>query len=130
MDDRVFRIDDVADDPRRLTQSVLQITALLGLYQAELARILCIKCGDVGQLASGRRCLEPGSEPWRQARRLVRLYQALYARQDGNGAAMCHWLRVPQPVLGGVPHLLMVDDGRLADVLHYLEQAAGQATTV
>ncbi len=130
MDDRVFRIDDVADDPRRLTQSVLQITALLGLYQAELARILCIKCGDIGQLASGRRCLEPGSEPWRQARRLVRLYQALYARQDGNGAAMCHWLRVPQPVLGGVPHLLMVDDGRLVDVVHCLEQAAGRPTTV
>ncbi|MGB5474027.1 MAG: hypothetical protein WBQ78_11175 [Gammaproteobacteria bacterium] len=130
MDDRVFRIDDVADDPRRLTQSVLQITALLGLYQAELARILCIKCKDIGQLASGRRCLEPGSEPWRQARRLVRLYQALYDRQNGNGAAMCHWLRVPQPVLGGVPHLLMVDDGRLADVVHCLEEAAGPPTTV
>lgn len=123
MNESVFRIDDVADDPRRLTQSVLQITELLVLYQAELARILCIKCGDVGQLASGRRCLVPDTVAWRQARLLVRLYRALYARHDGNGAAMCHWLRVSQPVLDGMPHLLMVDEGRLEDVVHCLEQA-------
>ena len=130
MNDGVFPIDDVADDPRRLTQSVLQITALLGLYQAELARVLRIKCGDIGQLASGRRCLEQGSEAWRQASLLVRLYRALYARHNGNGAAMCHWLRVPLVALGGVPHLLLVDEDRLADVVRFLERAADAPSAI
>ena len=122
----VFWIELLDNDPRRLTQSVLQVTELLGLYQAELARVLQLNCGDIGALASGRRCLEPGTIAWEQARLLVRLYQSLYVRQKGNGAAMCHWLRVPQWSLrGDVPHLLMVDDGRLDDVLRCLEQAAG-----
>jgi len=122
----VFRIDNVDDDPRRLTQAALQITGLLGLYQAELARVLRVNCGVVGQLASGRRCLEPGTDAWQQASQLVRLYQALYVHLDGDGAAMCHWLRVPHPLLGGVPHLLMVDDGRLDDVVRGLERMTGR----
>ncbi|MGD2112489.1 MAG: hypothetical protein PVI50_03820 [Gammaproteobacteria bacterium] len=122
MDDSMFRIDDVAADPRRLTQSVLQVTDLLGIYQAELTRVLGIHCGDVGQLASGRRCLEAGTPARRQARLFVRLYQALYARHRGDGAAMCRWLRVP--------HLLIVDDGRLADVVRCLEQTAGMPSGV
>jgi hypothetical protein len=121
----VFWIDYVDNDPRRLTQAVLQITGLLGLYQAELARVLRVNCGVIGQLASGRRCLEPGTAAWQQASQLVRLYQALYVQLDGNGVAMCHWLRVPHPRIGGVPHLLMVDDGRLDDVVRGLERMTG-----
>jgi hypothetical protein len=120
----VFWIDNSADDPRRLTQSVLQITALLGLYQAELARILRVQCGDIGQLACGRRSLEPGTVAWDQARLLVRFYQALYVRNEGDGVAMCHWLRVPEQALDGEPHLLIVDDDRLLDVVRFLEQTA------
>jgi hypothetical protein len=125
MDQRVFPIGAVADDPRRLTQAVLQVTALLGFYQAELARILKVTCADIGQLAAGRRCLEPDTMAWRQALLFVRLYRILYARHDGDGAAMCHWLRIPQASCGGVPHLLLVDEGRLPDVLRRLERSAG-----
>lgn len=106
---------------------MLQATALLGLYQAELARVLCINCADIGQLASGRQCLQPGTLAWRQARLFIRLYQALYSLHAGNGPAMCHWLHVPQPGLGGEPHLLLIDDGRLADVVHCVEQAVNPA---
>jgi hypothetical protein len=120
----VFWIDDVDDDPHRLTRSALQLTELLGLYQAELARLLHVHCGDIGRLASGRHCLEPVTVAWEQARLLVRLYQALYVRLNGDGVAMYHWLRVPQQALGGVPHLLLVDEGRLAEVVCYLEQPA------
>ena len=119
----MFRIDAAAfDDPRGLTQAVFQVTELLGLYQAELARILHLNCGDVGRLASGHCCLEPGTVAWQQAGLFVRLQQALYRRERGNGVAMRHWLRVPHPVLGGVPHLLLVDDGRLDDVVRWLER--------
>jgi hypothetical protein len=100
---------------------VLQIIALLGLFQAELARVLHLKCGDIGELAAARRCLEPDTEAWQQALLLVRCYRALYASMAGDGVAMQHWLRVENETLGGVPHLLIVDDDRLQEVVMYLE---------
>ena len=117
----VFQISQNIEDPRRLTQAVLQIVQMLDLYQAELARILHMNCSDIGELAAARRCLEPGTDAWGQAQLLVRCYRALYERLDGDGVAMRHWLRVPQPGLEGVPHLLIVDDDRLRMVVACLE---------
>lgn len=117
----VFEISGASDDPRRLTQMVTQITTFLDLYQAELARILGVKCADIGQFTSGSRCLEPGTPAWQQARLFVRLYQALFARTGGDGVAMRHWLRTGSRELCGIPHLLVIDEGRLADVVAHLE---------
>ena len=84
----VFEIGSIPDEPRRLTQAVLQITELLGLYQAELARVLGIKCGDIGQLSSGRQNLQPNTDAWRRATRFVRFYRLLYRYRSGDGVAM------------------------------------------
>jgi hypothetical protein len=117
----VYQIAERFEAPRRLTQAVLQIVDMLGLYQAELARILRLKCADIGRLAAAQQSLEPATPAWEQALLLVRCYRALYIIKDGDGVAMRHWLRVPDVMLGGVPHLLIVDDGRLADVVAFLE---------
>jgi len=119
----VHQIASNIDDPRRLTQAVLQIVDLLGLYQAELARILQLKCGDIGRLAAAQQSLEPATPAWEQALLLVRCYRALYVLHRGDGVAMRHWLRIPQPCPGGVPHLLLGDEGRLAEVVACLEEA-------
>lgn len=119
----VFEIPAAAHEPRELTRSVLQIVALLDLFQAELARVLRMKCGDIGELAAARRCLEPGTEAWGQALLFVRFYRALYTRMNGNGVAMRHWLRVEDTALGGVPHLLVIDAGQLQEVVMYLENS-------
>ena len=118
----VFEITGDTSDPRRLTQSVLQIIALLDMYQAELARVLCLKCGDIGELAAAQRYLVTGTEAWEQALLLVRFYRLLYQRMCGDGVAMRHWLRVENAALGGVPHLMIVDENRLADVVSYLDR--------
>ena len=118
----VFEITGDTSDPRRLTQSVLQVIALLDMYQAELARVLCLKCGDIGELAAAQRYLVTGTETWDQALLLVRFYRLLYARMSGDGVAMRHWLRVENAALGGVPHLMIVDENRLADVVSYLDR--------
>ena len=118
----VFEITGDTSDPRRLTQSVLQIIALLDMYQAELARVLCLKCGDIGELAAAQRYLVTGTEAWEQALLLVRFYRLLYQRMCGDGVAMRHWLRVENAALGGVPHLMIVDENRLEDVVSYLDR--------
>ena len=63
----VFQITQAVDDPRTLTQAVLQIATLLDMFQAELARVLHVNCGDVGQLSGGRQVLETGTLSWDQA---------------------------------------------------------------
>ena len=120
----VFEIGSIPDEPRRLTQAVLQITELLGLYQAELARVLGIKCGDIGQLANGCEQLSPDTDAWARARQLVYCYQLLYRQLAGDGVAMRHWLRIEQSRLGGIPHRLIVDEGRLDDVVDFLKHAS------
>ncbi len=117
----VFEIKTAVDDARSLSQAVLQIITLLGLYQAELARVLHLKCADIGELAAARWCLEPGTDAWQQALLFVRFYQALFVSMQGDGVAMRHWLRVEHAGLGGVPHLLIVDADRLQEVVTYLE---------
>ena len=45
----------------------------------------------------------------------------LYIRKNGDGVAVRHWLGVEHRVLGGVPHLLLVDHDRLPEVVACLE---------
>ena len=125
----VFEITAGDQDPRSLSQAVLQIIALLDLFHAELARVLHLRCGDIGELASARHCLEPDTEAWEQALLFVRFYRALYTSMDGDGVAMRHWLRVEHAALGGVPHRLIVDEDRLQEVVMYLEQGTRGADT-
>ncbi len=119
----VFEIQVNSTEPRKLTQSVLQVIAMLDMYQAELARVLRLQCADIGELSSAQRCLERDSPAWEQARLFVRFYQLLYDRFNGDGVAMRHWLHRQHAVLGSTPHLLIVDENRLAEVVGYLENS-------
>lgn len=117
----VFKIENRIAEPRQLTQSVLQITEMLGIYQAELARILHIQCSDIGRLSSGKSVLEEHSDSWQQAVLFLDFYQRLYTHFDGDSIAMCNWLRRENKELEGVPLLLMVDELRINDVANCLK---------
>lgn len=54
----MFQIDiDAVREPQRLTPAVLQAAGMLGMYRAELARVLHLQCGDIGELTSMRKTL-------------------------------------------------------------------------
>ena len=74
----VFQITQAVDDPRTLTQAVLRIATMLDMFQAELARVLHVNCGDIGQLSCGRQELQTGTLFWDQAQLFVRFFQGLY----------------------------------------------------
>lgn len=115
----------VTRSPARLTPAVLQAAELLGLYRAELARVLHLQCGDIGRLGAARERLVPGSRSWQQAVLFIRFYRALYTLMQGDEAAMCHWLRASNRQLEGVPLLLLVDEDRLSEVLDHLRSLPG-----
>ena len=114
---------DLFDTPERLTPAVLQAAELLGLYRAELARILGLQCEDVGALAEIRALLEPNSKAWKRAQVFVGFYQSLDKVMQGNAVDMCHWLRRHNEALGNAPFYLIVDEGRLDDVFKYLQES-------
>lgn len=119
----VFKLNNPFESERKITQSVIQVVELLGMYDAELARILGQKCGDIGELSSAKCCIEKDSEAWHRAVLFITLYQQLYDYFNGNGIAMYHWMRAHNKHLNGTPHFLIVDDGKLPLVLEYLQQA-------
>lgn len=114
----------VAMDAVALTQAVLQISEMLGIYHAELARVLGLLCPDIGAFAAAKRHLIVNSSAWEQARRFVTMYDLLYQRFAGDPVAMYHWLRTPPPNWHNTPLLAMVDEGRLPDVIACLQAAS------
>ena len=125
MSETTFRLHEPFASPLRLSQSLVQAAAMLGLVRAEVGRILGFRCEQFTALFEGRSVLEQGSHAYRQAELFIRLYQALYDCMAGEEAQMVHWLRRHNRGLGNAPFYLMVDEGRLAEVVDYIEGQAG-----
>jgi hypothetical protein len=118
----VHKLSNPTQSAQKLTQAVLQVTEMLGMYQAELARILQVTCSEIGGFASGIQFLNVNSEAAEQAIKFVRLYESLYEKFGADEVAICQWFRAQNQDLNGIPLYLIVDDGRLADVVEYIEQ--------
>ena len=100
-----------------LIASVNRATDELGLYRAELARILCLKCGDVSDSAHLESLLSDNSELRHKAERFVVFHELLENGFSGDSVAMLNWYRRDNAALDTTPFLAMVDDGRLEDVI-------------
>lgn len=116
----MHKISKSAANPRKLSQSVIQITQMLGMYQAELARVLHVMCSDVGELANGSRELEPGTPAWQQAELFCSFYNRLFDRMQGDAVTMRNWLRKDNNALHGTPLLLIIDDNQLVRLHDFL----------
>lgn len=119
----VFKLTNPFENERKLSQSVIQVIDMLGMYDAELARILGQQCADIGELTSGKRCLQKESESWHRAVLFIETYHLLFDNFEGDGVAMYHWMRAYNRHLNGTPHFLIVDDGKLPTIHDYLYQA-------
>jgi len=125
----VFKIQSPFASDRKISQSVIQVIELLGMYNAELARILGQQCGDIGELTSGQKCITKNSKAWHQAVLFINTYHLLFDYFSGDSVAMYHWMRANNKNLHGTPHFLIVDDDQLQLVHDYLEQANLAKTT-
>lgn len=118
----LISLSEVRHSEKSLTQAVLQVTQLLGIYHAELARILHLQCADIGEMGGGGKTLVASSEAWEQALMFIELYECLYQYCSGEEACMHNWLRKQQPVMQGAPLYLMVDELRIKDVILCIRQ--------
>ncbi len=115
-----IKLSDVNHSEKALTQAVLQITQMLGLYHAELARILHLQCADIGDLYHTH--IPADSVAWIQAEKYIELYEHLYNLYNGDEALINNWLRKKNKNLRVAPLYLIVDELRIDDVLKILKQ--------
>jgi len=112
-----IKLSEVNHSEKRLTQAVLQVTQMLGVYHAELARILYLQCADIGAFSNANSVISKKSIAWIQAEKYIELYGCLYDLMNGDEALINNWLRKKNKKLQAVPLYLMVDDLRIDDVL-------------
>ena len=117
-----IKLSNVNQSESALTQAVLQVSQMLGLFHAELASILKLQCGDVGELASAKKTLNVNSIASQKAEKLILIFEKLYVKFQGDEALMCNWLRRKNSELDGAPLYLMVDDGLIDNCLEYLQR--------
>ncbi len=82
----IFKISDAFASERKISQSVIQVTEMLGMYHAELARILGKQCGDIGKLSSGKYCIPKDSETSKRAVLFMEMYHRIILCVDGEKA--------------------------------------------
>ena len=102
---------------------MLQITQMLGVYNAELARILRVQCNDIGELSSANNVISIDSSSWVEAEKYIKIFECLYELHQGNEALMNNWIRKNHKQLQAVPLYLMVDELRIDDVLDVLKKS-------
>ena len=76
----------------KLTPAVLQAADMLGLYGAELARILNVLCSDIGLMTNGKKLLETGTETRERSICFLEFYELLGKTLGDDEVAMYHWL--------------------------------------
>jgi uncharacterized protein (DUF2384 family) len=109
-----------------LTKAVMRATALLGLSQQQLARVLGVSRPTVTRMGLGTYRLAP-SQPksWELGTLFVRMFRSLDALVGHEDAAR-RWLEGPNTDLGARPVELIASAEGLVRVVHYLDAHRGR----
>ncbi len=118
--EKAFKITRPVTEPKVMSYSVLQASQMLAMLNAELARVLKLQCADIAALSAAQSTLQPQTMAWQQAQQFIQFYNLLCDKFSGDAVAMRHWLRAENKILAGVPLLLIIDDGRLDDIIHFI----------
>lgn len=105
-----------------LIASVNYATDTLGLYRAELARILGLNCSDVSDSQNLELLFTSNNRIRNQAESFICCFQLLEKLFPNDTVSMVHWLRRENSELGMTPFLAMVDHGQLSQVIDVLHE--------
>jgi hypothetical protein len=96
---------------------------MLGMYRAELARILHLKFFDVSNPIMLEILLSDNDELVLRAKRFVKLYALLEKQFSGDVTAMANWVRRENVLLETTPLLAMVVQDRTEDIIALLSMS-------
>ncbi len=119
--EEAFKIITPIAEPKTISYSFLQAGQMLAMLNAELARVLKLQCADIVALSATQVTLQPQTIAWQQAQRFILFYNLLCDKFSSDAVAMRHWFRSENRALAGVPLLLIIDNGRLDELIHFVE---------
>jgi Protein of unknown function (DUF2384) len=103
-----------------LTKAALRAAALLGLKDAELARVIGVSAASLSRLHRDR-TIAPSTKEGELAVLFVRMYRSLDAVLSGQEKPIRAWFQAENHHLGGVPARLVQTVPGLVHVLQYLD---------
>jgi len=110
-----------------LSKATLNAASLLGLNNAELAKVLGISEPTVSRVASGNRHIDPHSREGQTALILVRIFRALDLLVGGDSTARDAWMTSHNKVIAGVPKAAIQTVTGLVHTIDYLDGMKGAA---
>ena len=119
----LIKLTEVNQSEKSLTQAILQISQMLGIYNAELASLLGLRCSDIADFSASKKTLRINTLVWKRGELLVSLFECLYAHCQGAEACMHNWLRREHAGLQATPLYLMVDEKKIESVFDALKNA-------
>lgn len=106
-----------------LIAAVNHAADMLGLYRAELARILDLNCADVSDAQQLELLLQENRAVRAAAESFIVFYQLLERKFSNDTVAMVHWFRKEHASLGTTPFLAMIDNIQLNTVIELLRSS-------
>lgn len=91
-----------------VSKAVARASGLLGLKNADLARVLGISPASASRLRDGSWALQPQTKPYELGLLLVRLFRSLDAMMGGEAEAVRSWMNAPNLAFGGAPPITLV----------------------
>jgi len=107
-----------------LSKAVVRAAALLGITQAQLARVLGVSPSTASRLQAGAYRLAPSRKEWEFALLLVRLFRSLDSIAGGEMAK--RWMESENRGLSGRPIDLVQTTEGLVRVVQYLDASRGR----
>lgn len=116
-------MDDITLIRRRavMTRALLRSAERLGLTREQLALATGLGLAEITALSRDELRLDPTDPRWDACVRVVQTYRALDVRAAGDPGEVKAWMLGFCEALGGVPAEIVGRNGRLAEVLAYLE---------
>ena len=107
------------------TKTANRAAQILGLKNAQLAKILGLSVPTVARMRKGGRMLVQGSKSYELALYLIKLFQNLETRFGNNEWVIQSWMMTPNSVLSGRPvDLIQSVDGLIRATEHANYQQA------
>ncbi|HFQ91665.1 MAG TPA: helix-turn-helix domain-containing protein, partial [Chromatiales bacterium] len=110
-----------SDRRRVLTTAVLNAARIMGLRQAQLARILGVSEATVSRMKQGAWQPTEHSKTWELAALLVRLFRGLDALMASDDRALQSWLHSRNQALGDAPVNLLHRVEGLVRTVEYVD---------
>ena len=104
-----------------LTTAVINASNLLGLTDQQFADVINVSPQNLTKLKSGQYLLEDGSDSFKHAALLVRLFRSIDAIAFGDASVVKQWMKSKNLALNACPIEMIGEKVGLETVVSYLE---------